>query len=77
MASDDLIHKLESTTIPVQDLNRNFDTLKEDLDVLQTQVFGAQRFDLVCNSALTTSVLSLIHSRQSWMNAEGNCRKWR
>ena len=77
MASDDLIHKLESTTIPVQDLNRNFDTLKEDLDVLQSQVFGTQRFDQLCNSTLTTSVLSSIHSTQSWKNAEGSCRKWR
>ena len=35
----------------------NFDTLKEDLDVLQSQVFGTQRFDQLCNSTLTTSVL--------------------
>ena len=35
---DDLIHKLQSVSIPVHELDRNFDTLKEDCKVLDAQV---------------------------------------
>jgi hypothetical protein len=39
---DDLEHKLDAVTIPVLDLDRNFDTLKDDVAVLQGQVDAQQ-----------------------------------
>ena len=39
---DDLVEKLESITLPVDDLNLNLDTLRQDVAALQQQVFDQQ-----------------------------------
>ena len=45
---DDLVEKLESITLPVDDLNLNLDTLRQDVTALQQQVFDQQARVLAC-----------------------------
>ena len=39
---DDLVEKLESITLPVDDLNLNLDTLRQDVAALQQEFFDQQ-----------------------------------